>query len=389
MRLALQQGYQAEVICFEFNNWSYEFNQQIKEGLKGAKLHIIQAGRKPLLPWGVSVYMEFFFRVIGNVMPLYGWTLSQAVSRRTLLLMREIKKLTNPFDLVVGHNPGALYPTYFAGKKFRCKTGFDVEDYHPGETNEKAASARVTRLMKYYLPTMHQLTFASAPIKDAVDKIVPVDGRIILNWFPANEFNPPKEKEGPVKLIWFSQNISFNRGLELIIPAIEQFSGVELHLFGNCNESFRERFLINLKNVFVHPSLKQKGLHKRLSEFDCGLAIEPGKDANNDLAISNKMLAYFQAGLFIVASNTTGQSQFLQAHAGHGIVIDLHAWIKEEIQKVIANKEELRHNAIDRFKKAAGYSWDQESRKLLEIWEADRVASIPPVGSLPCRRSGR
>lgn len=267
-----------EVVCFEFNNWSYPFNQEIKKEFKRVKLHIIPAGRKPLFPWAMSVFLETFFRVTGRFIPLKGWALSQAVTRRTNLLLKKIKGIKGHFDLVIGHNPGALFPTWFASEKFKCKCGFDVEDYHPGETNDNISSDRLERLFKFLLPEMNFLTFASMPILEEVKKVADVDGSVIQNWFPSCQFQQPVPQVGKLKLVWFSQNISFNRGLEFAIPVIEQFADVELHLFGNCNNEFQSKYLVNLNNVFLHSSLPQESLHLQLAEFDCGLAIEPKKD---------------------------------------------------------------------------------------------------------------
>lgn len=368
MRLALQEGCEVEVVCFEFNNWSYAFNQQIMQEFKEAKVHIIQAGRKPFLPWAVSVFLEQFLRVTARVIPLKGWALSQSVSRRTYLLIRKIKTLAGNFDMVVGHNPGALYPTYFAGKRFQSKTGFDVEDYHPGETNDDAASGRIKRLMKALLPELNYLTFASAPIRSEVEKFADVKGEVIMNWFCTNEFDEPEKKTGKLKLVWFSQNISFNRGLEMVIPVVEKLDDVELNLFGNCNADFQKKYLLHLKHTFLHPAISQQDLHKKLNEFDVGLAIEPKKDLNNELAISNKILAYFQSGLFIIASDTLGQKFFLKNHPEHGIVVNLHADLKNRIENLIQIKKEIRNGAAQRFYAARSYGWERGAEKLLEVW---------------------
>ncbi|NMD29667.1 MAG: hypothetical protein GYA79_08130, partial [Bacteroidetes bacterium] len=56
IKLALANGFSADVICFEFNNWSNAFNQQIKKDIGHANIYSIPAGRKPFLPSAVSVF---------------------------------------------------------------------------------------------------------------------------------------------------------------------------------------------------------------------------------------------------------------------------------------------------------------------------------------------
>jgi glycosyltransferase involved in cell wall biosynthesis len=46
--------------------------------------------------------------------------------------------------------------------------------------------------------------------------------------------------------------------------------------------------------------------------------------ANKDYTISNKILQYLNAGLAVVASNTTGQREVLQRAPGAGILVALH-----------------------------------------------------------------
>ena len=53
-----------------------------------------------------------------------------------MLLLNAIGDLKGDYNLVVGHNYGAMYPAVMAAKKFGCKCGFDMEDYHPGEGHD-------------------------------------------------------------------------------------------------------------------------------------------------------------------------------------------------------------------------------------------------------------
>lgn len=370
VKLALDKGFEVEIICFEFNNWSYSFNQQLKEQLSAAKITIIPANRRPFWPWISSVLTEQTNRFLGKLLPLNGKRLSQAVSRRSNLLIREIRKKKGPYDLVVGHNPGALFPAWFAGNLFNCNSGFDIEDYHPGEGNNRERILELEKLLTENLPKMSYLTFASSAIRQKIQTLVPVDGPVVMNYFPAEEFlRPIQQNSGTLKLVWFSQNIASNRGLEYIIPALSSLKNIELHLYGNCEPSFKSTFLNNFKNVFLHPAMRQHELHNELKNYDIGLAVEPGKDVNNDLAVSNKLLAYFQAGLYIIASDTTGQKEFLKDHPNHGKLIDLHSSnLTMEFEKLVLRKNDIRASVTKRFEDAYSFSWETESEKLIKTW---------------------
>lgn len=379
VRLALQLGHSVEVVCFEFDNWSLPFNQDIKKEFKDVKLHLIPAGRTPFLPWAGSVFLESFFRVTGRFIPPKGWTLSQAVTRRTNLLVKKIKQIKGHFDLVIGHNPGALYPTWFAAKKFNCKCGFDVEDYHPGEGDNKNVQKLTLQLMNFYLPQMDYISFAAPLMKTRT--ISDIDGERknwieVYNFFPKDEFRATVEKsKGPLRIVWFSQNVNFKRGLEQVIPALEPFKDhIEMTLIGNRKEEFFESFLSKYSFVKYISPMGQQSLHRQLSTFDVGLAIEPGKDFNNNIAWSNKLLTYFQCGLFVLASDTPAHKDFFNRFPQHGMSLPLQSdRVTEAIEKLLAMKEFIQAGRESRFLDAQVQCWEQEGEKLLQVWNSFAV----------------
>lgn len=376
IRLAIHNNFKVEVICFEFNNWSYEFNQQLKKEFTeaGVVLHLLQAGRKPFIPWLRSVVSEKTARLLSHFLPVNQQILANAVSRRSRLLVAALKKIKNT-DWVIGHNPGALWPTLVASEKLNCKAGFDVEDYHPGEGHQEHLQKLTRKLMQRVLPTMNYVSFAAPLIREAVKSDLGKEGNhwiTVLNYFPAAEFIAPAKIDGPLKLVWFSQNISNGRGLEYILPVLQNFSEeMELHLFGNLDDSFYESHLKQLGNVIVHNPLPQKDLHKILSQFDVGLALELAVDKNRDLCITNKILAYLQAGLFVVASNTSAQKKYLQLYNDNGIAVDIKNEDDTEsvIQKLVNNKEQFRTEKLLRFQNFDGNNWKKESVRLVENWK--------------------
>lgn len=369
MRLAFHNNFSIELICFDFDNWSRANNEKLLAEFSNVKIISIPAGRKPFWPWFISVVNEQISRKI-NLLFRVNIFLSSAVSRRSRLIIKNLNKVSRP-DSIIGHNPGALYATRIAASKFNCKAGFDVEDYHPGEGNNKFLQQLSKKLMQKTLPIFDYVSFASPQIREAVKKDIGKEGNwfTVMNYFEAKEFAQSKNINGRLKLVWFSQNISFNRGLEQIIPVIKGNKEVELHLYGNCNKDFKREWVCDADNITLHPSISQISLHRQLSNYDVGLAIEPGKDLNNELALSNKLLAYFQAGLYILASNTKAQSTFIEEHPDHGIVSSLTAnELNATINKLMEQKNALREASKDRFENAKQYCWENESKKLLKHW---------------------
>ena len=378
IKLALTNGFSAEVICFEFDNWSYDFNRQLVGELSGAKFHIIPAGRKPFLPWAASVFWEKFYRFAGALIPLPPALRSKGISRRSGLLVKEIKKLKgNQYHLVVGHNPGALYPSFYAAQMFNAKSGFDVEDYHPGEGDNPREQKLTKSLMNELLPKMDYVSFASPLMKKKHIEDAGLEGKnwqVVLNYFPAKDFifsKPATNNSAILQLVWFSQNINYKRGLEQVIPALDNFKDkIVLTLIGNMKEAFYKEYIEPRPHINVIPPQEQKALHQLMVNFDVGLAIEPGKDKNNFIALANKLITYFQSGLYILASDTPAHVDFFQTYPQHGRAVSLE---KENVpialQNLLESAKEIKENKQNRIAAAAQFNWETESEKLLQLWK--------------------
>lgn len=363
------------MICFEFNNWSYAFNQQIKDEFTtaGVVLHVLQAGRKPFTTWLLSVATEKIARMVSRFVPVKKHLLAMAGSRRSSLVLSALKKIKNA-DWVIGHNPGTLWPTLKAAEKFNCQAGFDVEDYHSGEGNNVHLQNLTKRLLQQVLPQMNYVSFAAPLFRKEVSNDLGGEGKnwiTILNYFPEGEFEHPMGIEEPLKLVWFSQNIGSGRGLEFVLPVIKSLGGeAELHLIGNINSGFYNQHVKGVDNIHVHTSIPQKELHSQLRNYDVGLALEMATDRNRELCLTNKLLAYMQAGLYVLASDTPAQKDYLEKFSTHGISINIRIESESEmtLKKLIKEKNLIRAGKLNRFQIFREINWENESLKLTNQW---------------------
>lgn len=375
MELAMQNNYAVSVACFEFDGWSRQLNEELKNKF-ASKINYtsIPANRKPLCPWLVSSLLSVLSKWVLILLPKNTFWLSVQCNKRSWLLLRAIKNIQGNYQLVVAHNPGSFYPALQFADKYKIPIGIDLEDYHPGESNHEKLNNYFKRLNRALLPHADFVTAASPCIlkyseKDLQDSLK--NKQVVFNYFSSAEFVLPVYKtSNKLSLVWFSQNISFGRGLEQIIPVIKKMQQVELFLYGNCQPAFKEQWLSNCPNILLKGTLPQRELHRQLAQYDIGLALEPGKDLNNELALSNKMLAYYQGGLFIIASNTKAQAAFIQEHPLHGCCMDLQPTaIEQELSKCIEKIQTIRAASTSRFTAAQAYSWQNESKKILKLWE--------------------
>jgi hypothetical protein len=330
--------------------------------------------RRPIIPWLLSSILEKGFRML-PIKLLSPYKLSISIGKRSMLMLLSINKLRIDFDWIIAHNPASFYPAFFFMRKNGCRLGVDVEDYHPGETNNKYLKFRLKMLMRMVLPHASYISYASPLIMKAVNNDVElskINQLSVLNSFSSQEFNFTSLcYDGPLKLVWFSQFIDKGRGLEVLLQVIDQMSDIELHLVGNLNNHFFEEYIEGKINVRLHEALPQATLHGKLNYFDVGLALEPGRDLNNQLAISNKILAYAQAGLFILASKTPGQDYFLQQSNLEYLQTELNeSTLYDSLHFLIKSKADIRRGRNNRCKKGHVYSWECTSNQILKAWFA-------------------
>lgn len=373
LNLAKSKGYTSDVVIFNLDNWSSDFESELRKQYDGVSFYSINAGRKPFSAWLFSSIFEKISRSLCSIKILNGWINAYSVSKRSLLIQLKLGKIKTSYDLIVGHNIGALFPALKFAKKVKAFCAFDMEDYHQGEIENEQFSINISALVKTTFPHLEYISFASPLFIEQLNKdfdISNINKLSILNCFKENEFKSPLvSNSDKLHLFWFSQNISEGRGIESIIDVLDSLSDkVTLHLLGNLTLSFEENVLKNKKFIKLHKSTSQTDLHEYMNQFDIGLSLEDAtRDINRDLCISNKMVAYYQAGLFILATDTKGQRFFLDQFPDAGKIIDKNL-LYQQLLELYNDKDQIRTEKKNRFNTAKKISWEKESVKLEDMW---------------------
>jgi glycosyltransferase involved in cell wall biosynthesis len=378
IRLADSLQYDIHFLGFHLGNWSDELDKDIRKKIPTLRCTYMDATRKNYFKWLRQSLAERLNRIIWKVSKNNLFLATTASTKRTFSLLNFIKDIKKgDFALVVGHTLGAFYPAALAAKKAGCPYACDIEDYHPGELIEQGGANEFARrefVMKEVLPGARYISASSDLIAQHTkklcrlndDKIIPV-----LNYFSVTEFRTPVIVSGKkIKLIWFSQYISAGRGLETILSNWDQLAAdFDLTLIGNTDPKFLEQIP---KGIQIEDPLPQTELHAKLRDYDVGLALDLStRDLNRDLALTNKILAYYQAGLYILATNTAAQRDFILQHPGIGEIFlqnDPASFLS--VARNIQNQiESIRLESLARYQKAGTNSWERESDKLKRNWE--------------------
>ncbi|TXD81367.1 glycosyltransferase family 4 protein [Subsaximicrobium wynnwilliamsii] len=367
----MKEHYKCTVVCFEHEDWSLEPSNAIKN--RNPDVEFISIDRhKSLLQTlfakvchKVAIILNPFFK--SNI-KIAAFASNDKTPQLRLALKYSIK--TEELHTVIAHNLGAFYPAMVLAKKSNAKLQLDIEDYHPGEElyfNKKYELQNRLLIMQETFNRAHTISYASEGIKlksESVFKLKSHTKRaVIINAFRATDFSKPIEKNTSLNFVWFSQNISHKRGLEEVFRLAKEYKHINVHLIGKANEGFIEAMQPS-ENVIIHKPMHQDKLHRFLSTMDIGLALEnKDGDGNRNICLTNKFLAYAQAGLYIFATDTFGQKHFLEQIGNQfGVIIEtsLKATLMQFDEQVLDHK-----NKIDRWEVAKNFSWEKQSERLL------------------------
>ena len=318
------------------------------------------------------------------------WIAEEALERWPRALERMVRR--EPAEVVVAHTLGALPPAARAARALGARLVFDAEDLHVGELPDDAAHAaaraRVAAVERACLPHCDRVVTSSGEIADELTRMYGIARpRVVLNAFPLPPRPPIEDRrsDAPVRLYWFSQVIGKDRGIQTALDAMALLGGgVELYLRGEDRPELTRELMAHAaaagveERVHLLPVAPPDDLPSLATEYDVGLALEPGHSRNNALAASNKLLTYLAAGLAVAATDTPGQRGVLERAPDAGFLFPpgdaralangLRALVAHP-ERLIAAKRAARRAAEERF------SWESERHRLLEALTDWRVAT--------------
>ncbi|CAN5351209.1 hypothetical protein BH09BAC2_BH09BAC2_15780 [soil metagenome] len=289
------------------------------------------------------------------------------------------KASSSKADLFIAHNLAALPVAVRIAKKYKAKVAFDAEDFHRGEVEKDMFEyRRIKKIEDAYIPQLTYLTTASPLISEAYKKLYPIKNiYTVLNVFPL-KYQQPFELliSEPLKLIWFSQIVGLNRGLQDLFIAIASIINfkIELTIVGVCKDEVRKELLSKMNNVlhkinFTDP-LPEPELLSLCAAHHIGSAAEIHEPYNREICLTNKLFFYMLAGNALLASETKAQKKLLLENKNIGL-----SYISGNTENIKKNLEYWYHNPeiLTAHRKAAydaaasEFNWDKEKNKLIKI----------------------
>lgn len=320
----LRHGYQVKVYYGYWTSWALANDELLKKQYPGV-FHMI--GGSPFEQKGLYLLSRIIHKSARLLTAWFPGLRDYSLNRPCYFLERAA--CGERADLFIGHNLGSLPSVVKAAKKWGTRCGFDAEDYHRGQFGSPTDPGyRYTvATEKKYMPACDYLTSAAPLIAAAYKKILPSGNIVVINnVFSKKWLQPlPEINTGPLRLFWFSQTVGGDRGLELIIEAINLLPGraIRLDLMGDCPESFR-KYLEGLAGNHIVlnflPPVPADELFTLAASYDIGMASEVPHSENRDICLTNKLFTYLLAGNCILASDTKAQRQFMESNPGVGFL---------------------------------------------------------------------
>ena len=140
------------VVGFNLHNWTTENEKDLNKELQSVNFHYLESTKKDFFPWFIASLIEKIGVCLSFIVPFDIFVVSIAVSKRSWMLLRWIKKSKIKPDLVIAHNPAAFYPAYWLAKKYDIPFALDIEDFHPGETSGNTTKKSLDTLIKKIIP---------------------------------------------------------------------------------------------------------------------------------------------------------------------------------------------------------------------------------------------
>ena len=380
-----EAGHQVRVLCSHYVPWADEADKAL---LASRSWRCTYVGGQPWRTSPTCYWMRARHAIARRALPLR--PASSFLQRRVLDRIApelEAAALATPADLYIAHYTGALPAAALAARRYGAKLGFDAEDLESGlyllEKGPSHHDLLVERVQARYLPECDYITASSSGIAEAYATKYRLSlPRTILNVFPLGHRSPQFRAtavEGPLTVYWFSQTVGLDRGLPDAVRALGLLRGrrIELHIRGQLREATRQEFLtlaascgVQGQQFVFHPPGSPDEMVRLSSEYDVGLALEPGSSVNNNMAISNKLCTYLLAGNAVVATATSAQRSVMAKIGGAGFCYEpgdvqalshgLRMWYEDRTALHCARRQTWDLASQE-------YNWDVEKEKFLAV----------------------
>jgi hypothetical protein len=232
----------------------------------------------------------------------------------------QIKKITeSKSDLYICHQEtGLLLGVELL--KMGYKVAIDFEDWYSEDYLNKFRPVNLLKNAEAFV--LKNTEYVSCPSESMATAINNAYGikkyiHVIYNSFPSINTYQKQVERIPNSMVWFSQTIGPNRGIEFLLKALKLIKvPLQIHFIGKCSKYYKSHIVEELhgtNHIYkIHPLMEHDELLNYLPRFQVGLALENHLPLSRELTITNKILLYLQFNLYVIATKTKGHLEVYQ-----------------------------------------------------------------------------
>ena len=218
-----------------------------------------------------------------------------------------------------------LEPALWVGlelKRMGFAIGVDFEDWYSEGSTEAPLN---TQSLQFYKDLERKILTCAVHVTTTTRSMASAlqeayssgDITVIYNSTPVIAAGPSSPSDDTLRLLWFSQTLGKDRGLQDIFAALPLLRGqwsLELRAKASPNMSgwVESQVAPALRSrVRIEPTVPPEELSNVVACHDVGLALEQPCCLNKQLTASNKIFQYLQSGLLVASTDTPGQREVL------------------------------------------------------------------------------
>lgn len=306
------------------------------------------------------------------------YSIGKKLKRRTEMPKRA-QKFVEDFcpDVIHANDFDMLIPAYRAAK--RCKAAL-VYDSHEvfaeniGIAEHKLIKNSIVFLERRLVKKVDRMICVSNAAADYFQKKYNIPRPTVITNCPMRSVLPLKEKAEDAFEVVYQGLMVAGRGYEeFVCSAKELPDGIRLILrgYGTLEPVLRRMIAeerLEDKVRFVEP-VEVSELILAASSSHVGIVVTRPVNLNFRLSVSNKVFEYAAAGLPVILSDVP-EHRYLNERYHFGVVLDevTPETIADAVVYLRDNPEQYRQMSENAQKMFGELNWEQESRKLLQIY---------------------
>lgn len=315
-------------------------------------------------------YKQKLFRLVFNKGPLF-----YAEYNIRLFFFLLFKKV----NILVANDLDTLLANYLVSGLRKKKLVYDSHEYFT-ELPELAGRNYVkkvwTKIEKRILPRIKYSYTVCESIAKIYSEKYSINMHVIRN-FPLYIRNLPKSRvnisQPNKKIIIYQGSLNLARGLELAIQAMEFIDNAKLVIIGKGDITAELKQLADKAELHNNVVFLERMPYEELMEYtvqaDLGISLEENTGLNYYYALPNKLFDYIQARIPVLVSDFPEMARIVNDY-GVGLTINTSdpGELASVFKEMLENQDKRRLWKQNLEKAAKVLCWEQEEKKLLEIY---------------------